>query len=354
MNINGKEWLSDVHRTKEEKNTRFDKLRLDKNEWISEFPNEIMEVIKNKLRVEHILAYPETYALYSKIAEHHHLTSENIVITTGIDGGIRNCFDLFVNQNSKVVTVDPTFAMVEIYCQLYNAQQIKIKYNSKLELDVENLLTKIESDVSLLIIANPNSPTGTIIPREVIQLILKRAKANSVPVLIDEAYYGFYPETTVDLVSQFPNLIVARTFSKAFGMAGCRVGYLVSNQTVAQNLLKFRSMYEVNSFALLIAETMLENHHFVQEYCDKVSRTKKILVNLAINNEIPVVNTHTNFLHFDFGKNKQNVIKNLESSEILVKGGIKVQGYENYLRVSIGPLNAFSKVIEVMNKYGKT
>ena len=133
-------------------------------------------------------------------------------------------------------------------------------------------------------------------------------------------------------------------------MAGCRVGYLVSTQAIVQDLLKFRSMYEVNSFGLIVAETMLENHHFVQEYCHKVRRTKKILVNLAIKNKIPVVNTHTNFLHFDFGKNKQDFIKNLENSNILVRGGIKVQGYENYLRVSIGPLNAFSKVIEEMRK----
>ena len=140
MKIKGKEWLRDVHRIREERKTRFDKLRLDKNEWISEFPNEIMEIVKNKLRVEHILAYPETHTLYSKIAEHLQLTSKNIVVTTGIDGGIRNCFDLFVNSNSKVVTVDPTFAMVAVYCQLYNAQQIKIKYNDELKLDSMTLM----------------------------------------------------------------------------------------------------------------------------------------------------------------------------------------------------------------------
>ena len=348
MNINGKEWLKDVHRIRESKDTRFDKLRLDKNEWISEFPDQILEIIKNKFKVEHLIAYPETQSLYTKIAEHHNIKFKNIIITTGIDGGIKNCFDLFITSQSKVVTIEPTFAMVEIYCQLYNCQQIKIKYDENLKLDTEELLNELNEDIDLLIIANPNSPTGTIISQELLQTILSRAKKCSIPVLVDEAYYGFYQKSVIDLVGKFPNLIVARTFSKAFGMAGCRMGYLVTNPKLSQELLRFRPMYEVNSFGILVAETMLENYHFVLNYCNKVNKTKKNLFKIAKEYKIPTFKTYTNFMHFDFGKNKQNIIENFKKDKILISGGLRVEGYDNYTRISIGTMNSAQKIIQQM------
>ena len=135
-----------------------------------------MNLVYQKLSQDHITSYPETSDLYNKLAEYHNVERNNIILTTGIDGGIRNCFDLFVKPQSKVIYLEPTFAMVDIYCSLYKANRVKIKYNEFLDLDYEKILYELNADIDLLIIANPNSPTGTLIPKNKIIKILEKCK----------------------------------------------------------------------------------------------------------------------------------------------------------------------------------
>ena len=243
-------------------------------------------------------------------------------MTTGIDGGIRNCFDLFVKPQSKVIYLEPTFAMVDIYCKLYKANRIKISYDHCLELDYEKILNELNNDVDFLIIANPNSPTGTIIPKNKIIKILEKSKYKSTPVLIDEAYFGFTDVTTIDLIDKYPNLIVGRTFSKALGMAGCRIGYLVSNAKIIDYLLKFRPMYEVNSFGVMTAQIILDNIQLFNNYCKDVKLAKDKIIKASEKTGIDVIKTSTNFLHFDFKDEKQKIIDQCIQNDILLGGGI--------------------------------
>ena len=234
--LSRKKWLSNVKRLREIGPSRFDKIRLDKNEWIGNIPSHLLKKIYQKIKPEHITAYPETGILYDAISKHHKCSEKEIVITNGIDGGIKNCFEYFVSQGSLVVTLDPTFAMVDVYCKLFDAKRVSIKYNTQLELNLESLFECLNSNISLVIIANPNSPTGTIIESNIVEKFIEDANVKGVPVLIDEAYFGFYEKTVISLTNKFKNLIVARTFSKAFGMAGCRIGYLVTNKDLATEL----------------------------------------------------------------------------------------------------------------------
>ena len=345
-----KYWLSDVKRFRELGPTRFDKIRLDKNEWIGPIPSYLLEKIYQQIKPEHIVAYPETAILYDAIAKHHGCNEKEIVLTTGIDGGIKNCFELFVSPGSLVVTLDPTFAMVDVYCKLFDAQRLSILYDNQLRLNLDELFKSLNQNISLIIIANPNSPTGTVIEPSIIENFLEDAEEKNIPVLIDEAYFGFYKKSVISLACKLKNLIVARTFSKAFGMAGCRVGYLVTNPELALELLRFRLMYEVNSFGILVTKVMLENYNEIVNYCNLVNESKKILSKLSQECNIPFIDTKANFMYFDFVENLDKVIKDLSDKNVLVRGGIKVPGLESFLRISVGPQKEMQLIQETLVK----
>ena len=113
--------------------------------------------------------------------------------------------------------------MVDVYCKLFGAKKISINYDKKINLDKDYLMKSISSKISLIIIANPNSPTGTLISIKDMEKIIKKANLSNVPILIDEAYYGFSNITALPLLKKYRNLIISRTFSKAFGLAGLRI-----------------------------------------------------------------------------------------------------------------------------------
>ena len=168
--------ISAIQRKRNPINTRLNKIRLEKNERISVFETSFLQKIKKNLRSEHLTAYPEIENLYQKIATKNKVKKEMIVITAGSDLAIKNCFELFISPNDQVISINPTYGMVDVYAKLFRAKQIKINYNKNLELNVNELFKKINKKTSLVIIANPNSPTGTIIDKKNIVKILKIAK----------------------------------------------------------------------------------------------------------------------------------------------------------------------------------
>ena len=330
--------------------TRLDKVRLDKNERLAPFTKELWDNVMAKFRQEHILAYPEVEPLYEKLAHFLGMTTDTLLITAGSDFAIKVAFDLFVNPGDEVIILDPTFAMVDVYCGLYSAKKIKIGYDSNLNLDIDKLIEAINEKVSLLVIANPNSPTGTYISNDILEGILRKAKQFSVPVLIDEAYYGFCPFTAIDLLSIYNNLIITRTFSKTAGLAGLRIGYVVADSSLAKLLYRFRPMYEVNSIAVLFALEILDNWKLVDEYIRATDAGKKYLLKEFKALSFKTIDTYANFIHVDFGINKDNILSGFRRDGILIRGGLDVKGFENYTRISVGNIEVMKKVIESINK----
>jgi histidinol-phosphate aminotransferase len=345
MEIKHKKWVDTVHRVRGETEARLDKVRLDKNERVSHLGDEFWNNLLSKIRQEHILAYPGVESFYSKLANFLGVSTENLVITAGADFAIKNAFELFVNPGDEVIIIEPTFAMVDVYCNLYNAKKIKISYDTNLELEIDKLIGAIGESVSLIIIANPNSPTGTYIENGTIRLVLEKARKFLVPVLIDEAYYGFCPYTAIDLLKSFNNLIITRTFSKTAGLAGMRIGYAVSSKRITWLMYKFKQMYEVNSIAVLFASEILDNWQVVEEYIDNTEKGKRWLLQELENVSFKTIDTKANFIHVDFGKYKDNILRLFEEKNILTRGFLKVKGYENYTSITIGPKFEMESVI---------
>lgn len=342
-------WLKKIERIRGPRISRHNFLRLDKNEKIDDFKKKFFIKTLKKINSNHLTAYPEVEELYKLIAKRNKINIDELIITSGSDQAIKHCFELFVKKGDRIITLEPTFAMVDIYSNLFQAKQTKIGYDHNLKIDLKNLYASIKKNASLIIIANPNSPTGTILNISEISKILNKAKKNKIPVLIDEAYYGFSKSNCIPLIRKYSNLIVVRTFSKSFGLAGCRIGYIVSNKILANLLYRFKPMYEVNSLALLFAEEALKNN-IDKKYSRETHQGKLLLESFLHTSNIKSFETYANFIHINFGKNKNRALNLFKKNKILVKGGPGVKGCEDYLRITLGPKEYMKKVVSLIKK----
>ena len=277
------------------------------------------------------------------------------VLTAGSDMAIRNCFELLVRPRDKIITLFPTYGMVSVYAKLFNANQVKINFNQKLKLDINKLIREIDYKTKLIIIANPNSPTGTVIEDKQIINILKKAKKFNCYVLIDEAYYGFYNFTVLPYLKKFSNLIISRTFSKAYGLAGCRIGLIIANKTIARKIYKFRPMYEINSISVLAIKEILMNKNILKNYIQATKKGKKYLIKNLNKLGFYYHNSHANFLLVDLKtkKLKMKVWNYLKRKNILVTGEPKIPGCKNFLRFSLGPIKYMKPIISAFGKFNQ-
>ena len=344
-----REHIAKVWRPAPEEQSRIGKFRLDKNERISPFPVAFWQSALDEVTQEIVQACPEVWPLYKKLADMHSLSIENFLLTAGSDAAIRHCFEAFVSPGDKVLYPEPTFAMVPVYGVLYGAFMDAVGYDSHLNLNIEYLIDSIDEKTSLIILANPNSPTGTYVSNARIEEMLGRALSYQVPVLIDEAYYGFCQNTAVGLMGKYPNMIITRSFSKITGMAGLRVGYAMGQPEVISLLTKFRPMYEVNAVGLVFACKILDSWDIAETYGRQTIEGREKFSSFLKGCGFPVVDTETNFLHVDFGALKKPILDALASDGILVRGMLNISGFENYTRFSVGPWEVISRVAEIIN-----
>lgn len=340
-----KKWIGKIFRSQTLSESRHKKIRLDKNERTSNFEKNFIKNLVSKIDSTQITSYPETWGLYKSLAKLHKLKPNQFVLTTGIDGAIKNCFELFVSKGDKVITLNPTFAMVDVYCKLFGSKKININYDQKLNLNLNKLIRLIDRSISLIIIANPNSPTGTLISNFDMEKIIKKANLFKIPILVDEAYYEFCDQTTLPLLKKYKNLIISRTFSKAFGLAGLRVGYIISNLNLAKLIFNLKPMYEINSIGVLACSMMLKNLNIYKRYVLETKKGLRILTQYLDNNNISYIKTHANFIYINLGKKINYFYNKLIAAGILTKKGLNIKGYKNYLRITLAPPNQIKIVI---------
>ena len=346
--------ISLIKRKRNPLNTRFNKIRLEKNERISELESFFLKKIKKNLKSEHITAYPESEKLYQKIANKNKVKKEMIVITAGSDLAIKNCFEVFVSPKDEVVTIDPTYGMVDVYAKLFKAKQIKIKYDKNMLIKIEQICEKINKKTKLVIVANPNSPTGTVLSEKNIEKILIKAKKNNSHVLVDECYYGYYKKTVLNLLPKYNNLIISRSFSKC-GLAGCRIGFLISSKKIAQLLYKFRPFYEITSFSSFVLEEALNSKTIIQKYIKDTISGKKYLEQQLNNLKKNFFKTNTNFILLKFkSRSLKDKLRNyLLAKNFLVLGESKLIEGEKILRITLGPKKYMKMLVDKLYLFVK-
>lgn len=334
-----KEHLKSLERIQNPAAARIKFLRLDKNENILGFPSEFMDILHREIAPDFVNTYPEIDSLYEKIARWVGCRRENIYITAGSDAAIKATFEVFVEPGDKVALLSPTYAMFYVYINMFQGHLIEIRYKTGLSLSIEDVLKVIyEHRPKLICIANPNSPTGTILPQEGLKNIVDVAKAQNTVVLLDEAYYLIYPESLIDLVCHYPNLVVIRTFSKAMGLASVRLGFAAAHPETIKYLQKVRPMYETNAFAVKLGELILDNLYIVEKNLEELRKGKDYLEKELDKMGIPHFKSYTNFLLIDIGSFERcvQIVNALYKRNILIKGGFRDSELKKCIRVTIG------------------
>ena len=343
-----KNWLNNFKRFSPKNFDRSKFLRLDKNERVIDLNKSFLINLKKKLNTFEITAYPNIQKITNLIAKKFGVSNQNICLTAGSDFGLRMCFEFFCKEKDKIICLEPTFGMVDVYSNLFKLKNIKIGYDKEFNLDFKKLYKNLNKKISLVVIANPNSPTGTIIDDDVLKKIIIKTNQLGVPLIIDEAYYGFYKQTYLKYIKNYENVIILRTFSKAYGLAGLRAGFIACNKIIANNLFKFKPMYEINSISCIAIEFLLKNTRLVQDHVKQVQNSKKFLIKELKKINYKFLNTHANFFHIDLKGNKKKFEKILKQNKILVRKGPGVKGYENFLRFSLGSVQQMSKIIKLL------
>jgi len=347
-NIN---YVNNIFRKKINKSVRIDKLRFDRQERISPLPKEFCNKIVKNFKSEYVTCYPDLNNIYKKVAKFLKVKVENILLTSGSDIAIKNCYELLIRKKDEVVTIYPTYGMTNVYANLFQAKEKKIFFENKLFLDSNKIISAINKKTKLVIFANPNSPTGTIISEKKIFEILRKAKRYNTIVLIDECYYGFYEKTFIKCIKNFNNLIISRSFSKALGMAGSRIGVLISNKSLIEKLAKFRPMHEISHFSAYVLDLLLKNQKVFKTYLLDTNKGKKYFENFLKKNKLSFYKSYANFILVDFKSKKlmHKILKEAAKKNILIHGEPFIPGCENYIKFTTGP-KEYMKIIEKLLK----
>ncbi len=300
-------------------------------------PKAVAALRKSLLKIHR---YPDGGCFYlrQKLAKFLKVPAESLVFGNGSDELLVFAVRAFVSQNEEIIIADPTFLIYEIACSVENGRVVKVPMKN-FRYDLEAMKNKISSSTKLIFIANPDNPVGTYIQEKALSEFL-RAVPSNVLVVLDEAYYEFarikkdYPDS-LSLLKKYPSLIVTRTFSKAYGLAGLRVGYAVAAPEIINALNKVREPFNVNLLAQEAAIAALDDRAHLMKTVKLVNDGRRFLTQSLEKMGARCVDTVTNFILVDLKREIRPIYESLLKSGVIVRP-MNAWGLETFLRVTIG------------------
>ncbi|MDH5251412.1 MAG: histidinol-phosphate transaminase [Cyclobacteriaceae bacterium] len=328
------------------------KIRLNANENPYGPSDKAKQAIQQAMSESNRYAFASQEELKAMIAEKEGVTPEHIGIGAGSGDLLCQAGVAFGVEGGKILSAFPTFPLLMNYANEFNATWDKVNLNEKLEHDYEALASRVTTDTKLVFICNPNNPTGTLVdPKKVKQFCETVSK--KVTVFVDEAYLEFLePEqqvSMVDLVKKNENVVVSKTFSKIYGLAGLRIGYIIGKPETITKIARYHMGISNNQPAIAAAKASLGDESFMERCRKKNAEARGHLTTYLDKKGIWYGKSYTNFLFFPAKSNASQVLNELWERGI----GIRVWDYNNqqWYRVSIGTLeemkaftNAFDKI----------
>jgi histidinol-phosphate aminotransferase len=312
------------------------KLRLDFNENTVGCSPAVLRAL-SRMTAEQMAIYPEYQATTRRLARFFRVRPEEIHLTNGIDDALHLIADTFIEDGDSVLVAEPTFDMYRFFSELAGARVTALRYDDDMKFPVAEVLRELHgsspSIPRVLFIANPNNPTGTLVPPEDLRRILRAASRTL--VLVDEAYFDFSGLTILSWIRQYSNLLVARTFSKAAGLAALRLGCLFAKPEILSVMRRACTPYPVNTAALVAAEASIRDARFLRNYTREVLQSRALLEEGLTRLGAPVYPSAANFVLVDFGPGAHRLVRALERKGILVRER-KDFPREGFVRISAG------------------
>ena len=283
--------------------------------------------------------YPDGNAtrLKAKISRKFNILENQVTVGNGSNDIIEFVARSFLGPNDSAVYSEHAFAVYPLVVRAVGAMGIEVPAKN-FSHDLEAILDSIEENTKLIFIANPNNPTGSFIQQSELLNFLEKVPEEII-VLLDQAYFEYSSFETSDLefdvLERFPNLVISRSFSKAYGLAGFRVGYSVSSIEIADYLNRVRQPFNANSLALYAAEIALDDDQFIKKCLELNFEQKQILFNGLQASGFECLPSRANFISFDCGEDSNDAFNKLLLEGVIVRS-LRVYKMPNFLRVSVG------------------
>lgn len=308
-------------------------IKLNRNESPFDLPQSIKQRILDRIKETSLNRYPSrnSLSLCKKLSNYLGIGKDRLIVGNGSSELISHFFKLF--SGTKIVMATPTFSMYKFYGQLERLNVVEIPLGKKFSLPTKEMKRHLKR-ARIFVVCSPNNPTGNVFPRDKIIELLETGK----PVILDEAYQEFSECSHLDLIDRYENLIVLRTFSKAFSLAGARIGYAVADAKIIHNLLKIKPPYNINVLSMTAAEELLEHSSLLRQRIKYIVEERERLIAI--------------FEDYCYPSEANFVLMNLDLFEYLKRRGVLVRSFSGRLkdkiRVTIGTKEENDQLIKAI------
>ena len=311
---------------------RAGKIRLDFNENTAGCGPAVLRALA-KLTPQQFGMYPEYRKPSASIARHLGVRPEELLLTNGGDDALRVFFDTFVEPHSHILICEPTFPMYRYWAEIAGARIEVRRYDAQMRFPLTDILAALRKKPRLFFLANPNNPTGTLVPPSALRKIL--AAARHTVVILDEAYAEFSGFSALTWIHRHPNLFIARTFSKAAGLAALRLGAVIGAKDSLEPVRRAMPPFPVNLAALVAAQAALRERKTIRRYVRNIQRSRELCDAQLQKLGVTTFPSAGNFLLADFGPAGPVLFARLERQGILLRDRTKDMG-PGFVRITIG------------------
>jgi histidinol-phosphate aminotransferase len=309
----------------------------------------VKETLKES--AESINYYPDsdTFEIRTAIAGKFNISKDNIIMGDGTDQVIEMICDCFIDRQDNIVTGDPNFLIYEKSALISGGSAKKIPLRPDFSQDIKSILEAADSNTKAIFIASPHNPSGTIISKKDFDYLLKNAGRN-ILIVMDEAYYEYMPPQkqidTISYIPDNPNLVVLRTFSKIYGLAGLRIGYGIADTEIITGLNKIRLPFNVSSVAQKAACAALADGEYIVKVRDIILSEKEKFYMAFKGAGIEYVESFANFVLIKTGEKSGAIVEELLKNGFIVRPGVNL-GLPDYIRVSMATPQIDDKFLKV-------
>jgi histidinol-phosphate aminotransferase len=319
-------------------------LRLDMNENTTGCSPRVLAKL-NSMDAGTLALYPRREAGEKLVAEFLGVTADQVLLTNGADEGIDLLCRAYLNPADEIIVITPAFAMYEVFAQIEDAKVVRVPCAPDFSFPTEQVLAAISPQTRIIVICNPNNPTGIAVDRASILKIIEAAPEAA--VLLDEAYFDFYGQTMMDQIGRLKNLFIARTFSKAYGLAGLRLGVMVGDQEQISVLRRMASPFNVNAFAIECLAEALADRDFVASYIAEVRAGREWLRTELEKLGLKCWPSQANFVLCRIGDAKKAVLEALRGRGIALRDRPDCEGC---IRITIGKPKEMERLISELKQ----
>ncbi len=302
----------------------------------------VLEAIR-AVTAEQIRRYPDPAGqiFRNAAAEVHGVKPDNILCCNGGDDLLRMCFEAFCDQKRPVAYPVPTYSLYPVLAQIQNCPMIEVPFDAEF-----NLPSRLSSTGAVLtILCNPNAPSGSFIGIDEVASLADELKG---VLLIDEAYVDFAQDHAIRLVEQFDNVIILRSMSKGYGLAGLRFGYAIADAGMIRGLMKVKDSYNVDAVAIMAATAAIKDREYFNECVEKICQQRQALTESLRQLGFTVRDSQTNFLlarHSD----AEQIYKTLKQRKIYVRY-FPYEGLTDKIRITVGTKEQNDRLIEAIKE----